>query len=164
MERSKKLTDGYLGIMQYLDSIGCSVDTIRRYRSAYASLEKFFLSKGLDSYSHEVNMLYRERLNSDIENEAISNKTGIFRRRLSHMFDDWFSCMPIQGKYSNGKRFKYTLNQVSGRLLEDFVKSLNVSPITIHGICSIARDFLHFAEHFPELKRSRALCRPLSCS
>lgn len=146
MERSKKLTDGYLGIMQYLDSIGCSVDTSRRYRSAYASLERFFLSKGLDSYSHEVNVLYRESVDSDIENETISNKTGIFRRRLSHMFDDWFSCRPIQGKYSNGKRFKYTLNQVSERLLGDFVKNLNVSPITIPGICSIARDFLHFAE------------------
>lgn len=146
MERSKKLADGYLGIMQYLDSVGYSEDTSRRYCSAYASLEKFFLSKGLDSYSHEVNMLYRESVDSDIGNEVISNKTGSFRRRLSHMFDDWFSCRPIHGKYSNGKRFKYTLNQVSERLLEDFVKSLDVSPVTIPGICSIARDFLHFAE------------------
>lgn len=54
------LSDGYLGIREYISSVSRPYDLAKKYLPACMSLEAFYRSEGKETYDPAVNAGYRE--------------------------------------------------------------------------------------------------------
>jgi len=140
------LEAGFQAIQDYLDLIDCSEDTRKRYHSAFFSVEIFFSATAKGDFDPDVNMQYRIELDRQLSQGIISVKKYTFLRRVSYMLDDFYYGNAIQMRYSSGKRYKYALNDNALQWVEQFKESLTISPISVPGACSIARDFFYYLQ------------------
>lgn len=147
MDTTKTILEaGFQAIRDYLDSTDCSEDTRKRYHSAFCSVEMFFSATAKKDFDPDVNIQYRIDLDRQLSQGIISVKKHTFLRRVSYMLDDFYHGNAIQMRYSSGKRYKYALNDSALQWVEQFKESLTISPISVPGACSIARDFFYYLQ------------------
>lgn len=141
------LSDGYLGIREYISSVSRPYDLAKKYLPACMSLEAFYRSEGKETYDPAVNAGYREYIERQVESGVFSERHGRLHRRLTFMLDDYYCGKPIQAIYSSGKRYKYTLDDASELLVEKFKQSLTLSATTVPSACTIARSFFYYLQY-----------------
>ncbi len=144
MNNFNVLKDGYIAIQNYLSSVETSYDRTREYLPACRALEVFYQTKGESAYSPAINSEFREVIEEQVKTGMRSERNGRLYRRLTYMIDDYYSGQPFKDVYSSGKRFKYKLDPVSEKLVEDFKDSLNLSAVVIPGAGTIARSFFYY--------------------
>lgn len=138
------LADGYQGIREYLESVDRPYDLSKNYLQAYKALAAFYISAGQETYDSAMNARYREHIDRQVESGSFSERRGRLHRRLTFMLDDFYAGRPIQAVYSSGKRYKYQLDHASELLVEQFKKSLALSPVSIPCAGTVARSFFYY--------------------
>ncbi|MDO5425793.1 MAG: tyrosine-type recombinase/integrase [Eubacteriales bacterium] len=144
MNNFKVLKDGYIAIQNYLSSVETSYDRTREYLPACRALEAFYQAKGKSAYNPAINSEFRELIEDQVKTGRRSERNGRLYRRFTYMIDDYYSGQQFKDVYNSGKRFKYKLDPVSEKLVEDFKDSLNLSAVVIPGAGTVARSFFYY--------------------
>ena len=148
MKQITALQDGFRAVEEHIEKIRLAGNSKARYQKAISDISEFFVVNDASEYSAEMTEAYRGEVKSRVEKELISPHSASLYSRLSFMLDSYYAGQPIENKYSRGTRYRFQLNDFYRGYVNGFeiYMEKQVTPISIPGYISIAREFFFFLQ------------------